>query len=248
MTLDHDKATALLNKDHVVVLGDLSSHHPLWGRPWAETAGKNLADILTRRKTVIINIGQCTHKDGARLDLAIVSPDLASLATLTINEKLASDHFAATTILQLDRPTPPPLSPCRNYKKANCQLFTEELDQAFMGKHGSLSIDKQESFIVAAFQKAVDKATPLIKRSHKHHNYWFCTARVGRAINLVNHYTAFLELTAGWAQAKHEVVTSAMSWMSIIHLPKCGGMLALLWASPDHSRAFTQTNTREPQS
>ncbi len=40
MTLDHDKAIALFNKDHVVVLGDFNSHHPLWGSPRADTAGK----------------------------------------------------------------------------------------------------------------------------------------------------------------------------------------------------------------
>ncbi len=33
MTLGHDKTIPLLNKDHVVVLGDFNSHHPLWGSP-----------------------------------------------------------------------------------------------------------------------------------------------------------------------------------------------------------------------
>ncbi len=76
MTSDRDKATALLNKDHVIVLEDLNSHHLLWGSPQADTAGKNDADILTISTAVIINTGQCTHKDGGRHNLAIVSPDL----------------------------------------------------------------------------------------------------------------------------------------------------------------------------
>ncbi len=136
------------------------------GQPLSRYAGNNLADILTRSKAVIINTGQRTHKYGGRLDLAIVSSDLA---TWSINEELVSDHFAATTTLQLDRPTALPLGPCRNYKKANWQLFTEELNKAFMGMPDSHSIDKQESLIVAAFQKAVDKAIPLTKRSRKSH-------------------------------------------------------------------------------
>ncbi len=60
-----------------------------------------------------------------------------------------------------------------------------------MGMPDSFSIDKQVSFIVVTFQKAVDKAILLTKRSYKHHNYWYYTARVGRTINLVTCHTTF---------------------------------------------------------
>ena len=82
-----------------VLLGDLNAHHPLWGSSHESGRGTEIDALLTDFNLVCLNDGSptylsSTYRTFSSIDLAIVTPFLASWFQFTVeDDPQFSDHF-----------------------------------------------------------------------------------------------------------------------------------------------------------
>ena len=89
-----------------VLLGDLNAHHPLWGSTHESGRGTEIDALLTDFNLVCLNDGSptylsSTYRTFSSIDLAIVTPFLASWFQFTVeDDPQFSDHFPFKLHLQ----------------------------------------------------------------------------------------------------------------------------------------------------
>ena len=99
------KIETILNKfpNNTIIVGDLNSHHSLWGSNIDTNAGKHIAEMLETSNFCVINSGQITRIDDrseSAIDLTIVSDRLSGQAEWeVIQEPCGSDHLPILTTL-----------------------------------------------------------------------------------------------------------------------------------------------------
>lgn len=74
----------------------------------------------------LLNNGEAIHVHSRRLDLTLVSRDIAPDTSWRVHPTLTSNHYAAASTLHIRRPLPPLR---RNIKKTDWSAFQAALDQ-----------------------------------------------------------------------------------------------------------------------
>ncbi|KAK4318865.1 hypothetical protein Pmani_010187 [Petrolisthes manimaculis] len=125
--LEAGELLSLASHSSVLVAGDLNAHHPMLQSPSpTNETGRHLAVLLEDIPHVrLLNTGEATHTRGGRLDLTLVSSDLAVDAIWQVHPTLTSDHFA--TLTSLPAPLRPP--PRWNIRRADWSRFQASLDE-----------------------------------------------------------------------------------------------------------------------
>jgi len=87
----------------VILCGDFSAHHGMWGSEYTNCSGRSLVEALDVHHLIVLNTTMPTHfsltgRDAwSLLDLVLVSSSYASLCTCTvISEFLGSDQHRRT--------------------------------------------------------------------------------------------------------------------------------------------------------
>lgn len=127
--LEASEVLSLTTYINVLVSGDFNAHHPILqfvSRP--NPSGRYLVAVLEDLSKVVLLInGEPTHVRGVRVDLTLVSRDLATGASWWVHPTLTTDHYILSTILRVGLP-PLPLPPPRcNVKKAVWVKFQDTL-------------------------------------------------------------------------------------------------------------------------
>ena len=175
-----------------VVAGDFNAHHPLWGtpahRPPCQT-GTQLADAILQSDMVIINDGSPTHQNLGRLDLTLVSTDLAPKSTWKINDSLASDHFSITTTLNISRGTTTTQSTSKlNFRKANWNSFQSYFAEFAPTYTAPQDLNQHNKDITDAFQTAAKRSIPSTKPTIPRKEAWYYSLEIKAAKNMVNQH------------------------------------------------------------
>lgn len=97
---------ALVDKfENSLFLGDFNAHHPLWGAPRANLAGKLIAEALDSHPLTILNSITPTflpppNKSPSLIDLAIGSASFSMLCEFfATNDTLGSDHLPISKLM-----------------------------------------------------------------------------------------------------------------------------------------------------
>ncbi|KAK3881862.1 hypothetical protein Pcinc_013726 [Petrolisthes cinctipes] len=111
---------SLASHSSVLVAGNLNAHHPMLQSPSpTNEMGRHLAVLLEDIPHIrLLYTGEATHTRGERLDLTLVSSDLAADAIWQVHPTLTSNHFATLTSLPVAPPVPPRPPPRWNIRRA----------------------------------------------------------------------------------------------------------------------------------
>ncbi|KAK3895196.1 hypothetical protein Pcinc_001056 [Petrolisthes cinctipes] len=141
--------------------------------PTNET-GRHLAVLLEDIPHVrLLNTGEATHTRGGRLDLTLVSSDLAADAIWEVHPTLTSDHFATLTSLPVAPPVPPRPPPRWNIRRADWSRFQASLDEWWADYQPPDDLHQQERDLTAAIQTAATTAIPMCAPSRRHRTDWW---------------------------------------------------------------------------
>ncbi|KAK3889215.1 hypothetical protein Pcinc_006786 [Petrolisthes cinctipes] len=134
--------------------------------PTNET-GRHLAVLLEDIPHIrLLNTGEATHTRGGRLDLTLVSSDLAADAIWQVHPTLTSNHFATLTSL--------PVAPPRwNIRRADWSRFQTSLDEWWADYQPPDDLHQQERDLTAAIQTAATTAIPMCAPSRRHRTDWW---------------------------------------------------------------------------
>ncbi|KAK4322663.1 hypothetical protein Pmani_006564 [Petrolisthes manimaculis] len=169
--LEAGELLSLASHSSVLVAGDLNAHHPMLQSPSpTNETGRHLAVLLEDIPHVrLLNTGEATHTRGGRLDLTLVSSDLAVDAIWQVHPTLTSDHFA--TLTSLPAPLRPP--PRWNIRRADWSRFQASLDEWWADYQPPDDLHQQERDLTAAIQTAATTAIPRCAPSHRHRTDWW---------------------------------------------------------------------------
>ena len=187
--LEAGELLTLATHTSVLVAGDLNAHHPvLHSVSPTNTTGRHLAALLTEvPNVVLLNTGEPTHILGGRLDLTLVSGDLAPGATWQLHPTLTSDHYAAVTTLAVSPPAPPLPLPRWNVRRADWVAFQAALDQWWGTYTPPADLDQRERDLTAAIERAADAAIPRSTPGRgRRRDWWFYTEEVREHNHRVN--------------------------------------------------------------
>ncbi|KAK3880111.1 hypothetical protein Pcinc_015379 [Petrolisthes cinctipes] len=141
--------------------------------PTNET-GRHLAVLLEDIPHVsLLNTGEATHTRGGRLDLTLVSSDLAADAIWEVHPTLTSDHFATLTSLPVAPPVPPRPPPRWNIRRADWSRFQASLNEWWADYQPPDDLHQQERDLTAAIQTAATTAIPMCAPSRRHRTDWW---------------------------------------------------------------------------
>ncbi len=180
-----------IQQHRAVLSGDLNLHHPLWGSTHGQArcgASNALADALEESNMVVLNTGEPTHVNGGRLDLTIVTSDIATKSTWTVSDQIASDHYATCTTINLAKIDPPPHRPRRCYHKADWGSFQRHLEEWYLEFEAPEDLDEMEKKIAEAINIAADLTIPLSKPPVDRKEHWFYGPRVQEMKRRVNQH------------------------------------------------------------
>ena len=172
-----------------IVAGDFNAHHPLWeppGRLGSCLTGDALARALDETHMVLLNTGAATHVNGGALDLALATPDIAMGAEWSTSDDILSDHFAAHIRVSLQKITPPPKAPRRQYHKADWEAFRIHLHQWIDNFQDPEDLESLEAALTKALDEAAEVAIPMSKPGTPRKEEWFYTDRVREMKRRVN--------------------------------------------------------------
>ena len=166
-------------KDSIIV-GDFNSLSSLWGSPITDAKGRQIEVLLDDYELSTINSGEGTYikSNGAgysHLDLSIVPHDLALKARWSvIQDTWGSDHLPALTTLNARPALETNELPRWNLKKANWELYREELDAQPAAISAGESTEQAYARLVDAVKDAADKSIPKksLKTSHTPTPWW----------------------------------------------------------------------------
>ena len=172
----------------LLVGGDFNAHHPVLHSPsQANEAGRHLAVLLEDVPHVrLLNTGEATHTRGGRLDLTLVSGDLAAGATWRVHPTLTSDHFATLTTLPVAPPAPPRPPPRWNTRRADWPRFQASLDEWWAAYQPPEDLHQQERDLTEALQRAADAAIPRARNRRHRPDWWFYNEEVREHNHRVN--------------------------------------------------------------
>ncbi|KAK3895863.1 hypothetical protein Pcinc_000476 [Petrolisthes cinctipes] len=141
--------------------------------PTNET-GRHLAVLLEDIPHIrLLNTGEATHTQGGRLDLTLVSSDLAADAIWQVHPTLTSDHFATLTSLPVAPPVPPRPPPHWNIRRADWSRFQTSLDEWWADYQPPDDLHQQERDLTVAIQTAATTAIPMCAPSRRHRTDWW---------------------------------------------------------------------------
>ncbi|KAK3886584.1 hypothetical protein Pcinc_009232 [Petrolisthes cinctipes] len=141
--------------------------------PTNET-GRHLAVLLEDIPHVrLLNTGEATHTRGGRLDLTLVSSDLAADAIWQVHPTLTSDHFATLISLPVAPAVPPRPPPRWNIRRADWSRFQASLDEWWADYQPPDDLHQQERDLTAAIQTAATTAIPMCAPSRRHRTDWW---------------------------------------------------------------------------
>ena len=187
---------------HLVVGGDLNSHHYAWGSSDCNSRGRDFAEFLATTSLEILNQGvEPTFVVGNKqsvIDVTLASREFANLIRdwRVMREDTLSDHRRIRFFIQCDKPAP---RYCRNLKKTDWTVYDQELQQRiglWIGRVKTLEdIEKELATVNTAIIQSFEKACPWRKVSgrtrtpgwtrelttlHKRSNHAFHTAYKSR--------------------------------------------------------------------
>ena len=187
--LEAGELLTLASHSSLLVAGDLNAHHPLLqsASPTNPT-GRHLAALIEEIPHLhLLNTGEPTHVRGGRLDLTLVSGDLAAGATWQVHPTLTSDHYATLTTLAVAPPVPPRPPPRWNIARADWSRFQAFLDEWWAAYEPPGDLHQQERDLTAAIQRAADAAIPKSSPGRRHrHDWWFYCEEVREHNHRVN--------------------------------------------------------------
>ncbi|KAK3892275.1 hypothetical protein Pcinc_003896 [Petrolisthes cinctipes] len=141
--------------------------------PTNET-GRHLAVLLEDIPHVrLLNTGEATYTQGGRLDLTLVSSDLAADAIWQVHPTLTSDHFTTLTSLPVAPPVLPRPPPRWNIRRADWSRFQASLDEWWADYQPPDDLHQQERDLTAAIQTAATTAIPMCAPSRRHQTDWW---------------------------------------------------------------------------
>ncbi|KAG0723862.1 hypothetical protein GWK47_041812 [Chionoecetes opilio] len=173
----------------LLVAGDFNAHHPILQSVSATNrTGRHLAVLLEEVPHIhLLNTGEPTHVRGGRLDLTLVSGDLAAGASWQVHPTLTSDHYATLTTLIASPPIPPRPLPRWNIKRADWGKFHASLDEWWVTYEPPDDLHQQERDLTAALQRAADAAIPKCSPGRRHRpDWWFYNEDVREHNHRVN--------------------------------------------------------------
>ena len=137
----------------------------------------------------LLNTGEPTHVGGGRLDLSIISQELAPKAEWKVHHHIKSDHYAVEINLDVIPVNPrKPTPPRWNTKKANWEKFSRHLEEWHNDYKLPDSLEQAEDDLKAAMTAAADHAIPYTNPNGKmHKNWWYYTDKVKEATRRVNY-------------------------------------------------------------
>ena len=119
-----------------LIVGDLNAHNPIWGSRKTDSRGKIIETFLQDENLYLLNNGSPTHFNSSNatescIDLTIASASIAEhLEWETSDHLFDSDHFPIIIKTDFNYKSSTLNSEVRsmlNYKKANWELFHEEV-------------------------------------------------------------------------------------------------------------------------
>lgn len=184
-SITEDLLTDLYNNlsEKSILLGDLNSHHPMWGNPKADKGGNILCDFILERDLIILNdetptLFQNPNLQKSIIDLAIASNNVAPNLRFEVTPDCGnSDHFPILLTnknkfsqYSSDFKTIPYYT--RNFRKADWTLFYEKTLSEFSGKDGNqMNFTEYNNRI----KKVADLTIPLkkVNNSNTTGNPWW---------------------------------------------------------------------------
>ncbi|KAG0724392.1 hypothetical protein GWK47_040645 [Chionoecetes opilio] len=157
--LEAGELLTMASHTSLLVAGDFNAHHPILQSVSATNrTGRHLAVLLEEVPHIhLLNTGEPTHVRRGRLDLTLVSGDLAAGASCQVHPTHTSDHYATLTT---SPPIPPRPSPRWNIKRADWGKFQASLDEWWVTYEPPDDLHQQERDLTGALQRAADAAIP----------------------------------------------------------------------------------------
>ena len=179
--INKDEYNFLFTLKNVIICGDFNSKNTIWGSDTIDLNGKILQELMDENNLYLLNDGSATHitYNGIQttLDLTFISNCLSHISNWnTLNDTLGSDHYLIRIELYQKRKVNEVDSKCNlwNYKKANWNLFRENLEnlQSIRSIDHS-EINKYWNNISKDITDAANKFIPKVKIRFKNPvPYW----------------------------------------------------------------------------
>lgn len=161
-----------------IVLGDMNSHHSLWGSTQTDSKGRKIEKLLDDNK-ILLNDGSATHfctRTGtlSAIDLTICHATLSpSLSWEALSQLWRTDHFP----IIMNLPQPPLIIPNRpkkwNFKKADWELYRQLTRPIEYTISPEANIDSLINNFTSQIREAAEVAIGYKKSNHKHTTLWW---------------------------------------------------------------------------
>ena len=116
--------------------------------------GKLIEQWLGEENYIILNIYDCTHKDGGTLDVHLANPKLTSLFdNFYVFNESPSDHYPNVSTYNIDKPI-------ESHKKVNWQKYKNHI------LHNSDDLDRNITNKMN-LEEIIDKITQKIQAAYK---------------------------------------------------------------------------------
>ena len=159
----------LASSNKTIIAGDFNAHDPSWLFTQQEDNRGTLLLNQLENLATLNNPDLPTRKpfssgtQPTSPDITFCSPDLALISEWTTTSELSSDHLPIITRIPISSPIyPKPTHTFQNYRKANWDSFTEEVEASLRDFNiaNLTSIDAAAAKIVAAIVAASNRHIP----------------------------------------------------------------------------------------
>ncbi|GIY17123.1 reverse transcriptase domain-containing protein [Caerostris extrusa] len=160
-----------------ILFGDLNAKSPSWGNNRLDAKGKQIEDLIDDLNLTILNMGEITfvsktNGTASSLDITAISYLSADKTQLRVLESAISDHYPVLTTFSMDQDSPVQVKRSWNFRKANWDGFTQELENLCSNLPELNNLEELLSLFTRNIRNAAKHHIPRGKRKNSWIPFW----------------------------------------------------------------------------
>ncbi|GIY51512.1 reverse transcriptase domain-containing protein [Caerostris darwini] len=160
-----------------ILFGDLNAKSPFWGNNLLDAKGKQIEDLIDDLNLTILNTGEITfvsktNGTASALDITAISYLSADKTRRRVLESAINDHYSVLTSFSMNRDSPVQVKRSWNFRKANWDGFTQELENLCSNLPEQYDLEELLSLFTRNIRNAAKHHIPRGKRKDSWIPFW----------------------------------------------------------------------------
>ncbi|GIY26522.1 reverse transcriptase domain-containing protein [Caerostris darwini] len=166
-----------LQAETKIIFGDLNTKSPFWGNNLLDAKGKQIEDLIDDLNLTILNTGEITfvsktNGTASALDITAISYLSADKTRRRVLESAINDYYSVLTSFSMDQDSPVQVKRSWNYRKANWDGFTQELEKLCSNLPEQYNLEELISLFTRNIRNAAKHHIPRGKRKDSWIPFW----------------------------------------------------------------------------